>query len=272
MNKQVIISDKKKKKKLRSLTLHNNSLTNSTFQSADLAISKMLSSDVDPEKLEKLLEVKGKYEAEENKKAFQIAFSNLQSDLPVIQKTKEVWNREKTYILYKYAPLEKIVQQVQPILKKYNFSFRWSEGLTEKENYKRIYCHIMACGHEEISFCDIPIMDSNKVINDAQQAGVSSTYGKRYSFIGALGIMADEDTDGQTPKPKAEVIPTPKNQTVEELRKEFRDSYAYYVKLNRKPPQKLTEFCNALDMMESAEIRSGINGLNDSIKKAGGKK
>ena len=44
---------------------------------------------------------------------------------------------------------------------------------------------------------DIPIQDGTSFTNAIQQRGVSTTYGKRYSFINSLGvIIEDEDTDG----------------------------------------------------------------------------
>jgi hypothetical protein len=166
----------------------------SASQSADLIISNLAGKDVDTEKLEKLLEIKSKFEAEENRKEYQIAFAELQADLPVIQKTKEVHTKAGN-LMYKYAPLEKILEQIKPVLKTHGFSYSWSEDLSNKDGYKRIYCHIMARGHTETNFVDVPIQKATDYVNAVQQAGSSSTYGKRYSLCNALGISVDEDYD-----------------------------------------------------------------------------
>ncbi len=245
----------------------------STFHSADFLIQQLSGKNVDADKMEKLLALKGKYEAEENKKRFQIKFSELQSRLPVIQKTKEVWNKEHSYVMYRYAPLEKIIEQIKPVLCELGFSYRWSEGLTEKDGYKRIYCHVMACGHEEQSFMDIPLMDANKVINKAQQAGVSSTYGKRYSLIGALGIMADEDTDGagmdrvEKSTPKTENPKMTIARAIDSVTKKYKELCKY-----SNPNDALKEFIGQIELKDLQEVIGMSQKLDQLMgKKEGGK-
>lgn len=189
-----IVDDNESTKK--DIVISETQVPMSTFASADMLLQQLAGKDVDVDKMEKILALKGKYEAEENKKKYQREFSKLQSSLPVIQKTKSVKTRSGD-IAYKYAPLEKIIEQIKPVMREFGFSYRWSEGISESDSCKRIWCHIMAHGHEEKSFVDIPTLDTNQLTNKAQMAGSASTYGKRYSLIGALGIMADEDDDGR---------------------------------------------------------------------------
>ena len=244
----------------------------STFQSADLLINQAIAKDVDINKLEKLLTLKGKYEAEENKKQFQAAFSALQSELPVIEKTKTVRNG-RGEVMYKYAPLEKIIEQIKPYLKRHGFSYKWSEGAADRDGYKRIICTIMACGHEESSYIDMPVLSATKTTNQAQAAGSTSTYGKRYSLIGALGIMADEDDDGRGagptgPQPAPQPAPqqiTPeqeKDYAIERFRLKYRELAKFTT-----PNQKLTEFADQIAMKTTKEIKAGANGIDALIKK-----
>lgn len=246
-------------------------LTVSTFKSADNLINKLSSvQNVDIVKLEKLLELKGKYEAEENKKVFQRKFAELQADLPVIQKTKKVMDGNR--VLYQYAPLEKILEQVKPFLKKYGFSYRWSEGLIEKEGYKRIYCHLMGHGHEQMSYCDIPIPPANKLVNNAQSAGSASTYGKRYSFIAITGVVADEDDDGRsvkTPPPKTESQLETKDAYLKAI-KLFTAKYVQFKKI-QEPAQGLKEFMAHIETKTIKEITGATEKLNQLIIKYGGK-
>ncbi len=168
----------------------------STFETADIILQGLTGKDVDLDKLEKLLEIKGKYEAEENKKIFQVKFAEMQAELPIIKKTNTVKDNSGN-TAYKYAPLEKIIEQIKDVLKKHKFSYRWTETASDKENHRKVNCHIMGWGHEQITSIDIPIPDVNKLTNKTQMAGSAMTYGKRYSLIGALGIIADEDDDGR---------------------------------------------------------------------------
>jgi hypothetical protein len=143
--------------------------------------------------MERLLKMKYEHEEREAAKLFHERFCDMQAELPVIQKTKTVENYSGEK-MYSYAPLEKIVQEIKPYLKKHGFSYHWSEERIEA-GMKRIHCHITGYGHSESAYVDLPIMSPSKVTNMVQQAGASITYGKRYSLIGILGIMADEDTD-----------------------------------------------------------------------------
>lgn len=166
----------------------------STFHSASLIIEKCLERDFDIEKLEKLLEIKGKFEAEESRKLFQKKFVEMQSELPEIPKTKQVMTSSGK-IAYSYAPLDAIVKTIKPTLRKFQFSYSWSEGSADKSELRRIYCHIHGYGHTETNFVDFPPPATNNLTNLAQTYGMASTYGKRYSLCEALGIITEDDTD-----------------------------------------------------------------------------
>ncbi len=156
------------------------------------------------EQLEKLMEMKYKHEEREAKKVFHEKFCEMQSELPIIEKTKTIKTKAGD-VMYRYAPLEKIVPQIKPCLKKYGFSYHWTESF-ERENYKRVTCHITGHGHSMSAFADVPLMPANDYVNKAQQSGSSSTYGKRYSLSGILGIMVDEDVDGVISKKAVEKV------------------------------------------------------------------
>jgi len=148
------------------------------------------------EQLKELIQMKYNHEDREARKIFHKDFCKMQSEFPAINKTKEVKNKNGD-LIYKYAPLESIVAQILPYLNKHGFSYHWTESSDGKE-FKRITCHIThSAGHSISAFTDVPIMPSNYLVNSIQQAGSSSTYGKRYSFSGVLGIMVDDDLDGK---------------------------------------------------------------------------
>lgn len=162
----------------------------------DSMIQQAIKSKAGVDNLEKLLNLKHEYEKRESEKMFHHAFSEMQGEFPVIPKTKVVKDNGGNQV-YRYAALEDIVKAVQPVLRKYRFAYSWSEQLTDKEGYKRIICKISGYGHSESAHVDIPIMGATKMTNSAQQAGSSSTYGKRYSLVGILGIMTDDDDDAR---------------------------------------------------------------------------
>jgi hypothetical protein len=159
-------------------------------------ISKALENNVGVEQLNALMEMKYRHEDREAEKEFHHYFSLMQANLPVVKKKKVVDGA------YMYAPLEDIIKEILPCLKEYGFSYRWTEEGLE-QGWKRIHCHISGHGHTESSFIDIPPAPVNKYANVIQRVGISSTYGKRYSLLSALGIvMEDQDTDGNMPDDK----------------------------------------------------------------------
>jgi hypothetical protein len=171
----------------------------------DSLISQAIKSKSSVENLKELMKMKYEYEGRGNKKRWQEAFCKMQSELPVITKSKAGAKMKSGQVAYYYAPLEKIIETIKPILLRYNFSYKWSEEFVEK-GIKRIVCHLSGYGHEETSHVDLPIMEAGSMTNKIQQYGSSITYGKRYSLIGLLGLMADTDDDGASAEKKKSPI------------------------------------------------------------------
>ena len=129
------------------------------------------------------------------KEAYDEHFAAMQSKYVPVARTKEVWDKAGTKVLYKFCPLEDILKVYAPIIAEHGFSYRWSEEAINEGKDKRIYCIVSGWGHEERGYVDIPIMDGNAFTNAVQQRGVSTSYGKRYSFINAFGIIIEDEDD-----------------------------------------------------------------------------
>jgi hypothetical protein len=82
----------------------------------DLMIEKAIESKAAVENLERLLNLKYEYEKRENEKAFHAAFCEMQGEFPTIKKGHSVKN-DAGKVVYKYAALEDILRQIQPVLK-----------------------------------------------------------------------------------------------------------------------------------------------------------
>ena len=154
-----------------------------------------ISNDLDIAKLEKLIDLKNKEEERQCKKDFDFHFSEMQKDYKAATKTGEVYDKEGKNLLYKFCSLEDILKVYAPIIANHGFSFRWREEMIH-ENIKKITCIVSGYGHEESSSVEIPIAAGNNFTNAIQQRGVSTSYGKRYSFINAFGVIIEgEDND-----------------------------------------------------------------------------
>ena len=147
------------------------------------------------EVLERFLAAKSKEEDRQARMEFDRNFSKMQAEFTPVAKTGEVKNKDKTRTLYKFCPLENILKAYAPIIAAHGFSYYWTEEAIEGNQSKRISCHVNGYGHERSAYIDIPIQAGNEFTNSIQQRGVSTTYGKRYSFVNAFGAIIEDEDD-----------------------------------------------------------------------------
>ncbi|HEX9060871.1 MAG TPA: ERF family protein [Clostridia bacterium] len=154
---------------------------------ATALISQAIDKNVPVETMEKLLAMRRELKAEKSQEEFNKSMASFQSECPTIEKTKQGYG-------YKYAPLESIIEQVKVLLAEHGFSYKFNTN--EKENGLIIYCRVNHIGgHSEDSQVFIERENTTKM-NASQQSGAVMTYGKRYAFCNAFGILTgDEDTD-----------------------------------------------------------------------------
>lgn len=117
------------------------------------------------------------------------ALSKFQAECPEI--IKETMNE---FGNYKYADLPKILDVINPILRKNNLLLIQPLTVNEYGRYiKTILYHLES--NESIESCvDIPIV-SMKGMNDYQALGSGITYLRRYSISSMLGLITDVDSD-----------------------------------------------------------------------------
>ena len=165
------------------------------LQTTETAMHPMVSMAMEkgnfsPETLSQLLDVQKDWEANEAKKLFNSAFTQMQRSLPVIPRTKKGHNSN-------YAPLDVSVSLVRPCLDNHGFSFRHS--VSQEGGQITVEC-ILAheAGHSERSvMTGSPDGSGNK--NSIQSIGSTRTYLKRYTFEDVIGIATGDghDDDGQ---------------------------------------------------------------------------
>lgn len=165
---------------------------NEQMQSALLDIVKR--TDIDPERLEKFLDLQVKMEDRQNLQAFNDAFANFQKECPIIPKTKRVNFKS---VDYTYAPLDEMVHLIKPILGKNGLSF--SFNLASDENMMvltTIISHKDGCS-KDFQYYFNPLHDDARM-NDSQRRKSAITFAKRSALENALGIVtADSDDDAR---------------------------------------------------------------------------
>lgn len=154
-----------------------------------LAIEK--GADID--KLEKLMDLQDRYESKNARKAFFIALSKFQSELPIIQKRGNVSFNQTNF---DFARIEDIAKAIKPFLVTNGLSYRFE--MSSDNGFFKVICivnHIE--GHEERSEMEA-LADSSGKKNGIQQIASTQSYLKRYTMTAALGIVVGgEDDDAQ---------------------------------------------------------------------------
>ena len=151
------------------------------------------------EVMERVMAIRRELKAEAASEAFFSAMAAFRSECPVIKRTKPVWNKEHTRIMYHYAPLDQIEKVVGPIIARYGLSYSFKAHIERPVDKEQEPDLVMECyvhheaGHCEISPFRLPI--SGDYMNKNQQRGNTNSYAKRYAFCNAFGIMTEDEDD-----------------------------------------------------------------------------
>lgn len=170
--------------------------TKTEIQKVDNSPAEMIRMAVtggaDLEKLEKLLNLQERWEANEAKKAFQQAISQFKANPPVIEKDRTVAFGNTRY---NHASLFNVVQKITHELSKYGLSASW---VTSQNGTVGVTCRIShVLGHSEETTISAPA-DTSGAKNAIQAIGSTISYLQRYSLLSILGLAtADQDDDGQ---------------------------------------------------------------------------
>lgn len=143
--------------------------------------------DFDVSKMEKLIALRDADRAENARKSYFTAFSQMQPELPIIPKNKKVkFNQTE----YDFADLAQVTKFLTPIAEK--FGFCW-QHTTKGDVLTTILMHKE--GHSVSTERTLKI-DKSGGKNEIQGEGSASSYCKRYNLLDLFGIATNEDNDG----------------------------------------------------------------------------
>jgi hypothetical protein len=144
-------------------------------------------------KLEKMLEMKERHDAQQAKKAFDAAFSKASANFPEIP-----LNGLNEHTKKPYALLRDIIGKTRPVLSGYGLALSFSTEVTEREVIVTAHLSHQG-GHTKSNSIPLP-RDNGAGRNAVQAVGSSQTYGQRYTAQAILGLSLGEDTedDGQS--------------------------------------------------------------------------
>ena len=214
----------KRKEKNEMVAKENGAVAASNPQAL---LAMAVQQNLDVEKLEKLMELQEKWDRQQAKKAFNEAMAKFQSECPVLKKDKSVFvgGQER----YKYTPLDSIISQTKGLIAANGFSYfiETADEVRERDGKKKAGINIIvevvhASGHSKKTTLWIPIehklsSQGKPLMSAPQEYGAALTFGKRYAFCNAFGILTgDDDNDGQIGKNaenKPKTVSFPQNGT-----------------------------------------------------------
>jgi hypothetical protein len=162
-----------------------------------LAIAVQQGADL--QKLEKLMDLQERWEANRARKAFDAAISAAKAEIKPVAKKRKVDYTNKNgggRTNYEYEDFAAIASEVDPILAKHGLSYRHRSKQDGKQ--LTITCVLShRDGHfEETSLTAANDESGNK--NGIQAIGSAATYLQRYTLKLALGIAAAKDDDARS--------------------------------------------------------------------------
>lgn len=203
----------------------------------------------DIERLEKLMEVQMRWEANQARKAYHESMTAFKANPPEIDKDKKVsYKTTSGTTSYNHASLGNVTDKISSELSKYGLSASWK---TQQEGTNvTVTCrvsHIM--GHyEETSLTAAPDNSGGK--NSIQALGSTISYLERYTILAITGLATyDQDDDA---KGVVEYISDKEKSTIVDM-----------LSAKGKTEAKFLEYlkCESLDKIPKADFQKAMAAL-----------
>lgn len=161
---------------------------------------QLMANGHDLAKAKELIAFGKELEADEAKKAFNIAMAEAQAEmLPVAT------NANNTQTRSKYATYDQLDRALRPIYTRHGFGLSFDEADSPKPDCIRVVCEVThRAGHTKIYHRDMPAdgkgAKGGDVMTKTHAAGAAASYGMRYILRGIFNVAVGEgDTDGNVP-------------------------------------------------------------------------
>ena len=167
-------------------------------------IAAAITAGLDLEKLAKAMELQERWEANQARKEYALAFASVQEKITPVIKT-----RLNTQTHSKNADIGDILEVVKPIYTAEGFSMTFYENDTDKPEHMRVFCDVLyKSGHKETYHIDVPLdgigIKGAAMMTKIHGKGSAATYGRRYLTCMILNIPTT-DNDGNTKAPEAAI-------------------------------------------------------------------
>ena len=145
---------------------------------------------VDMDKMERLMQMKERADAQVARGAFDAAMADMQPELPTIaERGKAVF---KDSVQYTFAKWEDINAAIKPVLMKHGFALTFRTAFTTGITVTGVLSH--RAGHREETSITLPT-DASGSKNAVQAVASSVSYGKRYTAGALLNLTSHGEDD-----------------------------------------------------------------------------
>lgn len=128
---------------------------------------------------------------------------------------KIAFDKDNPYFRSRYATLGAVIEATKPILQEHGLAVtQWPTNDVERVGVTSRLIHVSGEWMEET--VTVPLKGATDKTQIAQVAGIDITYLRRYSYNAILGLVADEDTDGNLDgyeKPPKQLRPSKPSKT-----------------------------------------------------------
>ena len=146
--------------------------------------------------MEKLVGLYERMEDKKAEKAFAAAFVSLQADIPKVQACQAVPNNDGT-VRYKFAPFEKLMDQIGPLLQRHGFTVSFSNRYDGARLVQTCTLQHVG-GHKRSNDFAVRIGSGPPKATECQADGAAATYAKRFALCDCLNIVvAHMDNDAR---------------------------------------------------------------------------
>lgn len=172
------------------IELDSTELTKPAASMQDALIQIVQRTDIDPDRLEKFLDLQIKMENRQAEKSFSEALAGFQGECPIIAKNKKVsFGTTK----YDYAPLDEIVSVIKPLLSKFGLSYSF-DVKSEDKSTVMITTIYHKDGFSKMSYYAFDSLGEGSM-NQSQKRKSAVTYAKRAGLENALGLVTTGEDD-----------------------------------------------------------------------------
>lgn len=191
---------KRKRAPAQAVTVHQPQAVTAAAPNPMTVVERAIEKGITGQDLKELMDLQERWEANQARKAFDVAMANAQAEMPTIVKNRLVdFATSKGRTTYRHEDLAEVVETIKPVLHKHGLAhrFRTEQFMRGEKPMVKVTCIITGHGHREETSLEAGPDSNGSNMNDIQRIQSAVTYLERGTLKAALGLAASVDDDGR---------------------------------------------------------------------------